>query len=102
MIYINHFLFNNYTEIYIYITQASIDKLESLCNWYTQDVLKNCYNIQANKYELAFLYFCGHSCKRHNCYKIKPYVYMYIFLNCVAIMIQIKVIPCLVLSRQSP
>ncbi|KYN11563.1 hypothetical protein ALC57_16347 [Trachymyrmex cornetzi] len=47
------------------IAQTTIDRLESLCNWYIQDVLKNCYNIHANKYELAFLYSYT-QCKGHN------------------------------------
>lgn len=46
--------------------QTTIDRLESLCNWYIQDVLKNCYNTQANKYELAFLYSYDAQCSGHN------------------------------------
>ncbi|XP_071630863.1 uncharacterized protein [Temnothorax longispinosus] len=48
------------------IAQTTIDRLESLCNWYIQDVLKNCYNTQANKYELAFLYSYDAQCSGHN------------------------------------
>ncbi|XP_025157530.1 uncharacterized protein LOC105185707 [Harpegnathos saltator] len=65
----SHCTVNN-TNRGLVIAQASIDKLEALCDWYTQDVLKNCYNIQADKYELACLYYCGHSCKCHSYYKI--------------------------------
>lgn len=46
--------------------QTTIDRLESLCNWYIQEVLKNCYNTQANKYELAFLYSHDPQCCDHN------------------------------------
>ncbi|RLU16740.1 hypothetical protein DMN91_010808 [Ooceraea biroi] len=48
------------------IAQTAIDRLESLCDWYTQDVLKNCYNTQADKYELAFLYSCDAHCNGRN------------------------------------
>ncbi|KAL0114739.1 hypothetical protein PUN28_011800 [Cardiocondyla obscurior] len=42
----------------IVVAQTTIDKLESLCSWYIQVVLKGCYNLQVKKYELAFLYSC--------------------------------------------
>ncbi|XP_012225542.1 uncharacterized protein [Linepithema humile] len=48
------------------IAQTTIDRLELLCNWYNQDVLKNCYNTKADKYELAFLYFYDAQCSGHN------------------------------------
>ncbi|XP_076752238.1 uncharacterized protein LOC143424206 [Xylocopa sonorina] len=38
------------------IAQATIDKLEHLCKWYTEDILNKCYNTESNQYELAFLY----------------------------------------------
>lgn len=52
-----------------------MDKLECLCNWYTEDILNKCYNTEANMYELAFLYPCygcnslcnyGSQCRKHN------------------------------------
>ncbi|XP_050446857.1 uncharacterized protein LOC126849237 isoform X2 [Cataglyphis hispanica] len=48
------------------IAQTTIDRLESLCNWYTEKVLKNCYNTQANKYELAFLYSYNAECSNNH------------------------------------
>ncbi|XP_036139625.1 uncharacterized protein LOC105838729 isoform X2 [Monomorium pharaonis] len=48
------------------IAHTTIDKLQSLCHWYIQDVLKDCYNTQANKYELAFLYSCDAQCSGPN------------------------------------
>ncbi|XP_011873148.1 PREDICTED: uncharacterized protein LOC105564964 [Vollenhovia emeryi] len=56
----------NHSNHGLVIAQTTIDRLESLCNWYIQDVLKNCYNIQANKYELAFLYSYGAQCSGPN------------------------------------
>ncbi|XP_074110394.1 uncharacterized protein LOC141534748 isoform X1 [Cotesia typhae] len=40
------------------IAQAKIEKLQNLCNWFINDVLYNCFNLQPSQYELAFLYYC--------------------------------------------
>ncbi|XP_076398056.1 uncharacterized protein LOC105663654 isoform X1 [Megachile rotundata] len=58
------------------IAQTSIDQLEHLCHWYIEDVLNNCYNAEADQYELAFLYpynasccGCNSLCNCGNCYE---------------------------------
>lgn len=65
----------------IHDPQTTIDKLQSLCNWYTQDILKN-YNTQANKYELAFLYSYNAQCNCHNVF------------SCARTCIRYKYTPC--------
>ncbi|KAL2717598.1 uncharacterized protein V1478_013298 [Vespula squamosa] len=50
------------------VAQTSIEKLESLCNWYSHEIVNNCYNMQAYQYELAFLY-PDNLCKCSNCFK---------------------------------
>ncbi|KAK2578922.1 hypothetical protein KPH14_011131 [Odynerus spinipes] len=50
------------------VAQTSIDTLESLCNWYSHEIVNNCYNMQANQYELAFLY-PDSLCKCSSCFK---------------------------------
>ncbi|XP_076548369.1 uncharacterized protein LOC143306078 [Osmia lignaria lignaria] len=60
------------------IAQANIDQLELLCDWYIEDILNKCDDVEANQYELAFLYpnnasccgcnslcNCGNCCKKH-------------------------------------
>ncbi|KAI4503424.1 hypothetical protein M0802_001646 [Mischocyttarus mexicanus] len=50
------------------VAQTSIDKLESLCDWYSHEIVNNCYNMQSYQYELAFLY-PENLCKCNNCFE---------------------------------
>ncbi|XP_015173146.1 PREDICTED: uncharacterized protein LOC107064683 [Polistes dominula] len=50
------------------VAQTSIDKLESLCDWYNHEIVNNCYNMQSYQYELAFLY-PENVCKCNSCFE---------------------------------
>ncbi|KAI4492397.1 hypothetical protein M0804_002188 [Polistes exclamans] len=50
------------------VAQTSIDKLESLCDWYSHEIVNNCYNMQSYQYELAFLY-PENLCKCNSCFE---------------------------------
>ncbi|XP_034943670.1 uncharacterized protein [Chelonus insularis] len=45
-----------YPDRGLVIAQAKFEQLKSLCNWYIDAVLYNCFNAHADQYELAFLY----------------------------------------------
>ncbi|XP_015124142.1 uncharacterized protein LOC107046133 [Diachasma alloeum] len=44
------------------VAQAKFERLYDLCDWYIQDVLHNCFNVYADQYELAFLYYVDAGC----------------------------------------
>ncbi|KAK0081862.1 hypothetical protein PV325_011450 [Microctonus aethiopoides] len=53
------------------VAQAKFQKLHSLCDWYVDAVLNNCFNAQSDRYELAFLYYsqsskCCDACDNNN------------------------------------
>ncbi|XP_012284809.1 uncharacterized protein LOC105702094 [Orussus abietinus] len=59
------------------IAQTTVDHLGQLCEWYVEVILNDCYNMEADQYELAFLYdhraiSCGYSdppCECRRCCK---------------------------------
>ncbi|XP_011297053.1 uncharacterized protein [Fopius arisanus] len=44
------------------VAQAKYENLYALCTWYVQEVLYNCFNVYADQYELAFLYYANPGC----------------------------------------
>ncbi|XP_024936795.1 uncharacterized protein LOC107263802 isoform X2 [Cephus cinctus] len=60
---------NEYPQRGLVVAQVDTDNLHILCNWYVNTVLHECYNAQANQYELAFLYPKNSLCECQGYYK---------------------------------
>ncbi|XP_008208732.1 uncharacterized protein LOC103316514 isoform X2 [Nasonia vitripennis] len=60
-----------YSNKGLVVAQSPITSLEELCRWYVREVIHNCYELEADQYELACLYHQQSRRSISSCYECK-------------------------------